>query len=839
MTETLIRRQFELEEEMRNMGIDRYRKRKLKAEEYGTETDISPVNYLMRKAISPMTEAITKFLADAQAGLAGRNNTAARYITGMEPEVVALITAKSVLDSLSRKVNLQTACVKIGGEIESELWFKSFSTQKPGLWNKIIEGMAKEQTGGSVKQARMKRAAIKYDIEFTQWSRKDALLVGLKLFRLLQETCGFCQEVTTGVGKDMETTIEATPEVDVWLKEAHTRAEALSPIYLPMICRPRDWTTPWDGGYVSNICRRRPLIHTRNSDYLEEVANSDIDRVYESVNTLQRTGWRVSRKVFEVIKTLYDSQSQLGKLPSIRDDDVPPYPANKEDEEAVTRWRVTARGIKEGNAKRRSKRIALAMAINTAARFKDEEAVFFPYYLDFRGRAYPQASYLNPQGADFAKAMLEFSEGMALGEQGACWLAIHGANTYGYDKADLQTRIDWVVEHETEILACAAEPLDCTWWAAADKPYQFLAFCLEWAGYKAEGEAFISHIPVALDGSCNGLQNFSMALRDEVGGAAVNLVPMDTPADVYQRVADVVLEKLRDASAYTGVGPVPAAFITPKAPKEGEEDKRKKPLTIADQVKLAKQWAESGLVNRKLCKGPVMTLPYGAKQFGMRSGVAEYLREQRDEGKTLPWSDDNLFGAAVFITGLIWKSITEVVVAARHAMDFLQKTASVASREELPIHWLTPDGLPVLQEYRKLVGKFVDTTVNGSRIRLALTEGNGPLDKRRQASGISPNFVHSLDASHMRMTTLTCADNDIMSLAMIHDSFGTHAANTELLGVCLRNAFVEMYRADVLSDFRETIVKQLSEKNAAEVPPCPEKGSLDVKAVLESAFFFA
>jgi DNA-directed RNA polymerase len=38
-------------------------------------------------------------------------------------------------------------------------------------------------------------------------------------------------------------------------------------------------------------------------------------------------------------------------------------------------------------------------------------------------------------------------------------------------------------------------------------------------------EEFVSHLPVAFDGSCNGLQNYSMMLRDEVGGAATNLVP--------------------------------------------------------------------------------------------------------------------------------------------------------------------------------------------------------------------------------------------------------------------------------------------------------------------------
>jgi DNA-directed RNA polymerase len=65
----------------------------------------------------------------------------------------------------------------------------------------------------------------------------------------------------------------------------------------------------------------------------------------------------------------------------------------------------------------------------------------------------------------------------------------------------------------------------------------------------------VSGLPVAQDGSCNGLQHFSALLRDEIGGKAVNLIPGDVPEDVYQRIADKVLSKLEERCAYSWFAP--------------------------------------------------------------------------------------------------------------------------------------------------------------------------------------------------------------------------------------------------------------------------------------------
>lgn len=46
-------------------------------------------------------------------------------------------------------------------------------------------------------------------------------------------------------------------------------------------------------------------------------------------------------------------------------------------------------------------------------------------------------------------------------------------------------------------------------------------------------ETHLSHTPVAMDGSCNGLQHYAALGLDLEGGAAVNLVNADQPQVRY------------------------------------------------------------------------------------------------------------------------------------------------------------------------------------------------------------------------------------------------------------------------------------------------------------------
>jgi len=207
------------------------------------------------------------------------------------------------------------------------------------------------------------------------------------------------------------------------------------------------------------------------------------------------------------------------------------------------------------------------------------------------------------------------------------------------------------------------------------------------------------------------------------------------------------------------------------------------------------------------------------------------------QDRVFPW-DGSGWNAADYMGRIIWECVGEVVVAAREAMDWFQKAARVASKEGLPIRWTTPDNLVVLQAYAKPLIQRVKLTFNGGHVFINAAIGNKPeLDRNKQANGISPNWVHSMDASHMRATVRQCWHEGMRSFALVHDSYGTHAGNAQALAEILREQFVAMYEQDVLENFKAELEQQLPE--GVTLDPLPKKGTLDLELVKQSRYFFA
>jgi DNA-directed RNA polymerase, mitochondrial len=81
--------------------------------------------------------------------------------------------------------------------------------------------------------------------------------------------------------------------------------------------------------------------------------------------------------------------------------------------------------------------------------FRKIPKFYMPIQLDYRGRLYCMAKYLNYQGIDLAKSLLEFSNGskVSVNDWSAInYLKIFGANSYGHklDKDSFENRIKFI-----------------------------------------------------------------------------------------------------------------------------------------------------------------------------------------------------------------------------------------------------------------------------------------------------------------------------------------------------------------------------------------------------------
>ena len=77
--------------------------------------------------------------------------------------------------------------------------------------------------------------------------------------------------------------------------------------------------------------------------------------------------------------------------------------------------------------------------------------------------------------------------------------------------------------------------------------------------------------------------------------------------------------------------------------------------------------------------------------------------------------------------------------------------------------------------------------------------------KRKVNSSMPPNFVHSLDAYHMRTSINTMrammSEDDHLSFWAVHDAFGTHARDIDLMREVVKSSFFDMHRAMNLNDW--------------------------------------
>lgn len=809
----LFNRQVELETEMQGLGTQRFWKRVQDARERELESSTAYGIALTKRAIDPLSRAIVGFLEKSKT-VRGVKHIALRHLSTIDPDVVAFITIKSVLDSVTLRRPLQRAAVALASMIEDEARFRQFELADESAWKVVCKAMEDRRERGKAHKRRAlivnmnKRAETNPDLLWPAWGEIEKLHVGIKCIDLMMAATGLIRTVEVRRFRHRSMLyVEATEETMEWINKKNAHCELLTPMYLPTIIPPKPWRSPTGGGYHSGAVRPLPLVKTSNKNYLEELHNRahEMEDVYTSVNGIQETAWRINVPLLSVMQQVWEQGLSIGDIPSRIDAPLPPKPPDIQTNRlSLKLWKIAASKVYQSNVRIRSRRLQAAKILWVAEKFLHEKSLYFPHNMDFRGRLYAIPSFLNPQGCDAAKSLLEFSQGKPLGEGGQRWLAIHGANMFGEDKCTLNERVQWVTNHQDAIQQCATDPLSHRWWTGADKPWQFLAFCIEWVQSSAIGPTYISHIPVSVDGACNGLQNFSAMLRDEVGGQAVNLVPSEIPQDIYQRVADVTRVKV-ESDAQMGVA-------------------------------YAREWLTWGF-DRSATKRCVMVLPYGGTLFSSRSFVQDYMADRADRGNPSPWADT--FKPAAYLAKHIWSSIREVVIAARTAMDWLQGVSRLAANESLPVSWVTPAGFPVLQSYPEMSSRRVMTKMGDSAVKLTLSEATDEIDRRRQAQGISPNFVHSMDAACLMLTVSRCSAEGVRNFAMVHDSFGTLAADMDTMSRCLREAFIDVYQTDVLESFRTSILAVLSGENAAQLPKTPPKGRLDINVVKESVYFFA
>lgn len=165
-------------------------------------------------------------------------------------------------------------------------------------------------------------------------------------------------------------------------------------------------------------------------------------------------------------------------------------------------------------------------------------------------------------------------------------------------------------------------------------------------------------------------------------------------------------------------------------------------------------------------------------------------------------------------------------------MKWLSDSANKVCKGGKILSWITPLGLPVQQPYRK-AGRYDHVNTLLQQVILK-EEEELPINARRNATAFPPNYVHSLDSTHMMLTALECHERGIV-YASVHDSYWTHAASVDEMNLILREKFVELYSKPLLHNLREY---WLQENPDLSIDPVPVREGFNLSLVKKSAYFF-
>lgn len=722
-----------------------------------------------------------------------------------DPDKASLLALRAVFQDIFTERTLPALSKTIGMMIEDEIKFSAFQEDHEEYYTAIIEDFKRKRTNSYRHRHRVLTHKMhEKEVEWEDWTPTERMQVGMIVLDCVLKT-GLIEKKLVRKGRKTQYVIVIAQSAAEWIEKHKDHMSLLSPEFMPTLIEPDPWTALDIGGYYTPGVRRRvPMVKTRNKEHVELLKSADLSTPMAAINAVQATAWRVNERVHAVAKTVWKKGLRIG-MGKPDPYEIPPSPVEGLGKETFTTaqmeafqaWKREAARIHTLERERVTSNFQAVRIMRIAEDYSQYERFWFVHQFDFRSRMYAITSAFSPQGPDMGKGLLEFAEGKLLGARGFHHLKVHYANLCGYDKEDYDERARYTDERRAAILACAADPLGDAkhLWVDADKQYCALAAIFELADAYTHGpDEVLNRIAVARDGSCNGLQHYAAILRDPVGAAATNV----------RRAVDRVV-----ADIYTEVGVAAGVRIS------------------AAGGETAWMAYATGLP-RKLAKKPVMTLPYGSTKRSCVDSVLDWLSDlDSPEFPTTSRMKD-----AQYCTEHLWEAIGDVVISARLGMDWIQSAASKQAKAGHPLTWTTPTGFVVHQQQHKIKTKRVRTQLGG-QLSLQIGEFTDELDSRKQASGSAPNYIHSNDASHMQMTVVKMPAGT--QFAMIHDSYGTYACDTDALDFAIREAFVDLYHDwDALGAFKA----EQEARFGVTLPAPPAMGDFDVREVVDSPYFF-
>ena len=623
--------------------------------------------------------------------------------------------------------------------------------------------------------------------------------------------------------------IRLKPEIQAKVTTLLYAGELNSIVYRPMLVVPAQHTLEESGGLLAEYLRKGSVTRTHGFGKHEKYRINGTECNYnlgstssqlslDVMNTLQETEWAISNEVCEVMETLFRNNTKDGLLPAFSfeafDFGVPyPEDGTKQD---IAKWKEAKEDAYGSWFKEEQKRTLLHTRISLAKKLHSYGNFFYhAMSQDFRGRQYCDTVFLNPQSSDFDRGLIKFSQAHKQTDEGLYWLKVHIANLFDQDKKDFDERVDWVDVHTKDLLKVAKDPYETrSFWVDNDTlkkntTWQRLNAIMDLQLSLDQG---LTQVPVQLDGSNNGSQHWAAIMRDQEIARLTNLMKVDKPQDLYQKIADIATERIADSHH---------------------------PIHLA----IKERWPNG--IDRKPTKRPGMCYGYGITAYGCR----KYMKEEGHVNTD--WvPKDKMSAYQAELGNLIYDSLHELMAIPNMGKEFLYDCArAVMDQADVErfvdgrwhkilnpfVCWYSPSGFRATNSYWETTPSVVYSTLY-TRKEVHYQDYVDTTGSRSQiVTAFPPNFIHSLDAAHLVLTVNRMnKEYGLKEFSVVHDSYGVPAPFVPQLRKVIKETFYDIHKVNQLQVLKDHV----EEYFGLSLPSVPSVGSFDISNVLEAEYMF-
>jgi len=264
----------ELEQKMLQRGKDRFHKNILKSKSRKNETtgkDKEPTEsttiygqHLLQEALDPVNIEIEKYFKDSFNGHSKKYAKSAELLCKCIPiqelentnnnkwNAISLIALKAILDSITRGCTQTKTTVKIGNSLEDESRLLYFQENDSKTYSKTKHYLQSKNNYRYKKKVYV-YAMGKANLEYGSWSKIEKVQLGMTLLDLVIRGTGLVKLQRRVEGRrNSPVYVEATEKTMEWIDKKKLHSEALKPMLTPMLIKPKTWSSPYDGGYLTH-----------------------------------------------------------------------------------------------------------------------------------------------------------------------------------------------------------------------------------------------------------------------------------------------------------------------------------------------------------------------------------------------------------------------------------------------------------------------------------------------------------------------------------------------------------------------------------------------------------